>query len=271
MKPIDAKITEFYNSSNEDTRLQIGLGPLEFERNKLLIGRHLGAKHLKIGDIGGGSGHYAAWLAEKGHMVTLIDPVQKHITLAQKRSKKNKNSFECLLGEAAHLPFDDSSLDIVILHGPLYHLQRLEDRLTALKEARRVLKPNGVVLGFAITHAASTLAALHSGVLYQPSILEMCKQELETSTHEPPANMPGMLASAHFHRPSALIEEFKQSGFTNTSLYAVEGMVWMDAKFFQNWNDPQIRPQLLSIIELTESDPELLSMSPHIMAVGQIH
>lgn len=270
MKPIDASIVDFYNNSNEDTRLQTGLGPLEFERNKLLITRHLGDKNLTIADVGGGSGHYSAWLSEGGHQVSLIDPVLKHIIQAQKKAKKSKSHFQCIQGEAAELPFTDATIDVVILHGPLYHLQRSEDRMAALREAKRVLKPNGVVLGFAITHAASSLAALHSGMLFQPIIFDMCREELTTSRHEPPQNMPGMLASAYFHRPSVLNQEFKQAGFNNTELFAVEGMAWMDATFFQNWNNPQLRPKLMELISLTENDPELLCLSPHMMIAAKI-
>lgn len=265
---INSAITQFYNNSNEDTRLQTGLGPLEFERNKLLISRQLNAKNLKIADVGGGSGHYATWLAEMGHQVTLIDPVQKHVTLAQKKAKKNGIHFDSLLGEASHLPFADATMDVVILHGPLYHLQKRSDRLAALKEAKRVLKKGGVVFGFAITHAASTLAALTSGMLYNPAVFEMCKEELTTSKHDAPASMPGILASAYFHRPSVLRNEFQDAEFTDIQIFSVEGMVWMDAKFFQHWSNPQIRAQLLQTIELTETDQELLCLSPHMMAAA---
>lgn len=270
MKPINSAITDFYNNSSEDTRLQTGLGPLEFERNKQLISRHLKRDNLAIGDIGGGSGHYASWLAALGHRVTLLDPVEKHLTQAQKKSKRSKNKFECLLGEAGNLPFGDATLDIVILHGPLYHLQQKADRMAALQEAKRVLKKDGIMLGFAITHAASTLAALTSGMLYKPEILKMCKDELVSSRHEPPRNMPGMLASAYFHRPSALLKEFNEAGFLKTSIFAVEGMVWMDSQFFLHWNTPETRNQLLELIRLTESDEELLCFSPHIMVAGQL-
>ena len=39
--------------------------------------------------------------------------------------------------------FPDESFDAVLLFGPLYHLYAKEDKLTALREAKRVLKPDG--------------------------------------------------------------------------------------------------------------------------------
>src|SRR5690606_18210963 len=111
---IDPLITEFYTDHAEDSRLQIGLGPLEFERNKLLIGRYLQAQKRAIADVGGGTGHYAAWLSGLGHQVTLIDPVPRHIDQAKRKAKRAVNQFICLLGEARNLPFEAASLDLII-------------------------------------------------------------------------------------------------------------------------------------------------------------
>lgn len=66
MTLIDPSIDAFYSQSGEDTRLTIGLGPLEFERNKELILRYLPAGKCMVADIGGGAGHYAQWLASPG-------------------------------------------------------------------------------------------------------------------------------------------------------------------------------------------------------------
>lgn len=142
---IDSEISDFYTQSSEDSRLKLGLGPLEFERNKDLISRYLPSSGGVIADIGGGTGHYAQWLTTLGHKVILVDPVPKHIQQAEKRAKNSKNSFRCILGEARQLPLDNHSADVVILHGPLYHLQDQGERIAALKEARRILKIGGIV------------------------------------------------------------------------------------------------------------------------------
>ena len=167
---IEPAITAFYTNHSEDSRLQVGLGPLEFERNKSLISRYLQDDSLAVADVGGGTGHYAAWLCGMGHRVTLIDPVPKHIEQAKRKANRMGKGFTCLLGEARYLPFESEVFDLIILHGPLYHLQQEVERLQALKEAYRVLKPRGVVLGFAITHAASTVAALHSSMIHEPRV-----------------------------------------------------------------------------------------------------
>ncbi len=52
---------------------------------------------------------------------------------------------------------------VELLLGPLYHLPRSEDRLLALREAARVLKPTGVVHAAAISRWAVRL----DGILVQ--------------------------------------------------------------------------------------------------------
>src|SRR5947208_831203 len=99
---INPDIDNFYANTSEEGRLQLGLGPLEFERNKELIQRYLPNKGIVI-DVGGGPGVYSEWLAGLGHQVYLIDPVEKHIKQANKRSNKTKKPFKSLLGEAQKL------------------------------------------------------------------------------------------------------------------------------------------------------------------------
>ncbi len=269
MNLIDSAIAEFYTQSSEESRLKLGLGPLEFERNKDLISRFLPPKKSVVVDVGGGPGHYASWMAVMGHKVILIDPVPKHIQQAEKRSKQSKKAFQCIPGEAQTLPLENRCADVVILHGPLYHLQEYSARIAALNEAKRILKMDGIVLGFAINHAASTLAALQNGMIHHDGIYSMCKEELLSGEHHAPDDFPGILTQAFFHRPSMLISEFEAAGFSVTGLFAVEGMAWMDQRYFESWSSPEKKQRLLELLKLTETDRELLCLSPHMMLAAK--
>jgi ubiquinone/menaquinone biosynthesis C-methylase UbiE len=263
-KLINPDIDDFYSNTSEEGRLQLGLGPLELERNKELISQYLPKKGTII-DIGGGPGIYSEWLAGLGHEVILIDPVEKHIRQANKRSVKLKKPFKSLFGEAQKLELTDNIADLVILHGPLYHLQLKAGRIRAINEAKRVLKPNGVVLGFAINHTASTIAALLNGFIHVPEIFEMCMEELKNGIHTPPKNMPGILPSAYFHRPAELKAEFEEAGLTYLNTYAVEGVIWMDKNYFETRSDSKKKEKIMQLAKATENDPGLLSLSPHMM------
>ena len=267
-KLISPDIDDFYAATSEEGRLQLGLGPLEFERNKDLISRHLPKKGIVL-DIGGGPGIYAEWLAGLGQEVHLVDPVEKHIKQANKRSKQAKKTFTSHLGIAQKLAFADEFAHVAILHGPLYHLQQHEQRIKAFIEAKRVLKPRGIVLGFAINHTASTIAALLNGCIHAPEIFEMCKAELTSGIHTPPKNMPGFLPSAYFHRPDELKEELEAAGLAYLDTYAVEGMIWMDKNYFESRSDPAKKARMLELMRITENDRTLLSLSPHMMIAGK--
>jgi ubiquinone/menaquinone biosynthesis C-methylase UbiE len=135
MNYIDPSIDAFYAQSAEESRLKMGLGPLEFERNKDLISRYLPSSNGVIADIGGGAGHYSQWLANLGHQVILVDPVIKHIRQAEKRSHRSRHPFKAILGEARQLPLADNCADVVILHGPFIISRRSR---SALKQSKKL-------------------------------------------------------------------------------------------------------------------------------------
>lgn len=266
---ISKDIDQFYATAAEDQRLTYGLGPLELERNKELIGRFLPQWPCTILDIGGGPGVYAEWLAGLNHKVYLIDPVEKHIQQAKKRATKSGRKFEAALGEARKLEFNDGFADLVIEHGPLYHLQNRADRLAALSEAHRVLKPGGIMLGFAINHSISTLTGLLNGMIHDPQFYNMCLQELKTGEHNPPATWPGILPEAYFHKPGELKEEVAEAGFADLQVFAVEGIIWLDSKYFESRSDAAKKKQMMNLLRETEQNAELLAISPHMMVCGK--
>ncbi len=272
MKPkslINRNIEIFYQQASEETRLDKGMGVFEFERIKTLIDQYLPSSSSTLIDVGGGTGKYAEWLAKKGHHVHLVEPIEKHLQIAQQRSRLLKNQFTVVAGEAQNLPFRSNFADLVILHGPLYHLQNKKERLAAIAEAKRVVKNKGIILGFAINNTASTLVGLLNGLLHKPSFFEMCKAELTTGMHNPPDDFPWLLAEAFYHSPEQFKEEFASQELRFLNLFAVEGMAWLDKRFFVNLQNPKHKTHLLELLRITESNPSLLAFSPHMMIATQ--
>ncbi|GAA0728448.1 hypothetical protein GCM10009430_37630 [Aquimarina litoralis] len=262
---ISRNIELFYNKVSEETRLNKGMGVFEFERVKSLIEKYISSSTLKIIDVGGGTGKYSEWLAKKGHQVYLVEPVPKHIKLAEDRASKLKNKFSVQLGESRKLEFKNNFADLVILHGPLYHLQKKEHRELTISEAKRVLKSDGIILGFAINYTASTLVGLLNGLIHKNSFFKMCKEELTTGIHNPPDDFPWLLAEAYYHKPEQLKDEFINQGLTHINTYAIEGMAWLDKEYFTNMLNNKKQKTLLELIKITENDSYLLPFSPHMM------
>ncbi len=262
---ISKELENFYNKASEETRLEKGMGIFEFERIKELIQKHISKPNSTIIDVGGGTGKYSEWLAKKNHTVHLIEPVTKHIKLAEKRAKKLKNPFSITKGIAQKLPYENDNADLVILHGPLYHLQEREDRVTAILEAKRVLKKGGIILGFAINATASTVVGLMNGMIHANSFFEMCTKELTTGIHNAPKDFPFLLADAFYHKPEGLKSEFLEQDLKFINLFAVEGMIWLDNEYFANMLDKKKSKTLKALQNLTQNDEYLLPFSPHMM------
>ncbi len=261
---ISSAIELFYNKASEEDRLSKGMGVFEFERIKYLISLYL-KNSSTILDIGGGTGKYSEWLSKLNHNVYLIEPVDKHLKIAQSRSQKLKNKFKVIKGEARNLDFPNNFADLVILHGPLYHLQNAEDRILAINEAKRVLKKNGIILGFGINSTASTLVGLLNGLIYKPPFFDMCKSELKSGIHTPPDDFPWLLAEAFYHKPRILKDEFLQCNFKIDKMFAVEGFIWLDKDYYANMLNPKRRGVLNDLLITTENDETLLPFSPHMM------
>src|SRR4051794_24100936 len=153
------RLVAFYeDQENEEGRLDTDIGRLEVARVHELMSRVLPAPPASILDVGGGTGRYASDLAALGYDVSLIDLVPRHVAAARERAAAGP-PFSAEIGDARSLPSGDATFDAVLLFGPLYHLPDASDRRQALTEARRVLRPNGLLLAMVIT---STTGALHT-------------------------------------------------------------------------------------------------------------
>lgn len=259
-------IHHYTNLSKESSRLE-GFS-LEKIRTMELIGRHISMNHpLEILDIGGASGVYSFWLSELGHRVTLIDPVPLHVEQAKEASKMSnfplKNSF---VGDARDLKIGDNSFDVVLMLGPLYHLTEKVDRLKALSEAYRVLKPGGSIFAVTISQFASMLNGFYFDLIKDPQFVPMMQRDLVDGQHRPPG--ADYFMNTIFHHPSWLKEEIVTSNFTVTGLYAIESFADYIPNFDDIQNDQGKLDLLFETIRKVESDESLLGLTCHNMAVG---
>ncbi|HBF4081760.1 class I SAM-dependent methyltransferase [Clostridioides difficile] len=137
-------LINFYNTYDEDSRLALKHGMVEF-----LTTMHYIDKYIKSGDcvleIGAATGRYSHTLARQGYDVDAVELVEHNIEVFRKNTQSNEN-ISITQGNAMDLSiFPDNKYDITLLLGPLYHLYNKEDKQQALHEAIRVTKPGGVV------------------------------------------------------------------------------------------------------------------------------
>jgi len=136
-------ITEYYNGYNEDERTKSRHGSVEFITNMQYIRAYV-PQRAKVLDVGAGTGVYSIALAMDGYDVHAIELVERNIEVFHENLRESGASIPVEQGNALDLSrFPDESFDAVLLFGPLYHLYAKEDKLTVLREAKRVLKKDG--------------------------------------------------------------------------------------------------------------------------------
>lgn len=268
---LSPQILAHYEAGQEAGRLLSGAGQLELARSQELLRRYLPPPPAVLLDVGGGSGIYSIWLAELGYQVHLIDAVPLHVEQARQASREQPEHplATIRLGDARHLDQASNSVDGLLLFGPLYHLTARPDRVQALAEAGRVLKPGGVLLAVAISRFASALAGMFEGQIEDPAFREIVARDLRDGQHRNPGNHPRYFTTAYFHRPEELGQEVEAAGLEHVRTLAVEGPGWMLKDFDMHWEDPVRRSQLLDIVASLEDEPALIGASAHIMAIGR--
>lgn len=184
-----------YARQDEGQRLfRSGHGRLELVRTSELLQRHVPGPPAAVLDVGGGTGVHAAWLANRGYRVQLVDVVPEHVRAAAEHALVTAE-----VEDARRLAQTDASVDAVLLLGPLYHLVARAERVSALAEARRVLRAGGVLLAAAIGRFMAVLDWAQDGGL-TADVAARLATVLSTGVHDAALGF----TEAYFHTAATL-------------------------------------------------------------------
>jgi SAM-dependent methyltransferase len=272
----DPRLLAFYSQGEfEHRRLRAGRGRLELVRTQELLRRALPPPPATVADVGGGPGTYAAWLAAAGYDVRLVDVVPALVEQARAvAAAQPEHPFTAEAGDARALPWPDASVDAVLMLGPLYHLPDRADRERALDEARRVVRPGGVLAAAAIGRHAGLLDAMRARRLDDDLLAHLRDTVLRDGRLEP-RDMG--FTTAYCHMPDGLHAEVAGAGFADVTLYGVEGAGWLlfekeggvpegadDAP-----DDEALLADAVRAARAIEAEPALLGVSSHVLAVAR--
>ncbi|MGV3614890.1 MAG: class I SAM-dependent methyltransferase [Fimbriimonas sp.] len=263
-----SEATDHYASGYEENRLAQGAGRLEFLRTCDLLARHLPPAPVRIADVGGGTGPYSFWLAERGYEVSLSDFMPLHIERAREIGAQATPLAGYDVADARALPYPDGSMDAVMVMGPLYHLTDRADRLQALSEARRILRPGGILVAAAISRFASAIDGVYAGFDADPEFRQIVDADLIDGQHRNPNHRPHYFTTTFFHHPHELAEEVTAAGFSGAEVCCVEGPFWHSPHLDAILADDARRDFLLTTLRKLEREPTLVGATAHLLAVA---
>jgi ubiquinone/menaquinone biosynthesis C-methylase UbiE len=131
-----AKIHQALAPSDQDIRR------MPLNSNKTIAGELLAEDGTRALDVGCGDGKFTRVLATIFPTVNGIDVNERKVAEAQKAAEAAGLTIRFRAGSAEAMPYPDDSLDVVAFSNSLHHVADMD---RALREAARVLVPNGLL------------------------------------------------------------------------------------------------------------------------------
>jgi SAM-dependent methyltransferase len=266
MEADDAALRAHYERGMERERLSDARGELEFTRTTEIVLRRLPATPAVVADIGGGPGRYALWLASLGYQVEHRDLMPLHVEQLA-ADTDGMTGIHTAVGDVRDIDLADASVDAVLLLGPLYHLTDRAERVGALRECARIVRPGGPVFAAVISRWAARIDGMLRERLYlkHPAGLGLI-DEIDRTGMLPPLSEGAF--TAFCHRPAELRQEMTEAGLAVADLVSVEGPAFILSDLDARLADPVDRSAALAVARAIERVPELIGFGPHLIATG---
>jgi S-adenosylmethionine-dependent methyltransferase len=226
---------------------------------------HLPPPPARLLDVGGGPGRYAIELARQGYEVTLLDLSEVALELARSQAREAGVELAgAVRASALELSSTSPPYAAVLLLGPLYHLLEHEERLRALREASRVLAPEGVLFAAFITR----FAPFRDAAAQRPEWLLERREDVERVLRTGVHDRPREFTSAYFVHPAEVEGLVAEGGFVPVVTIGCEGVVaghergvnGLSGEAWEYWVDLNYR---------LGHEPSLYGASDHLLCVAR--
>jgi SAM-dependent methyltransferase len=235
------------------------------------------ARHLErlipeasvVAEIGVGGGLYTELLARRRCFLHLVDISQRLLDWVATRLREDGLAGRLLAATRASATnlgmLPEGIFDAVLLLGPLYHLPSIADRERAVHEARRLLRPGGLLFAAGINRLAylreqfrqSPEEVIPRRVFHQQFLID---GNLDP-THAPPIGFAHLSTFAEF---ASLFPKH----FETLLLTGVESFTAPWQMSFSNLAC-EVQEAWLELIEQTGATPEGVAHSDHFLFVGR--
>lgn len=260
------KVKEYYKNFDEKNRLvSDNSGKLEFEMTMRILKSYL-KDGSTILDLGGASGVYSLPLAETGYKVTLADLSEKLIEEAREAS--NGKLVSCDVVNAIDLSiYEDSSFDVVLLFGPLYHLLESDERSLCIREVARVLKSGGLVFASYIPFLSGATAIVDRYFRHKEQVdIENLTRVFEEGKFNNASK--GGFQEGYYPRTSEVETLFKENGFDKILIRSIRSFGYEKEDLIYNIEDEEMFKCIMDLIDKTSIEESIIETCGHAMYIG---
>lgn len=242
--------------------------PVELGVTLRWLGRVAKAGDVVV-EIGVGGGHYTEFLARLDCRLHLVDISARLLDAAVK--KLRLAGLEKRIAACHHLSgtrlegLPSESVDLVLLMGPLYHLQSLAERQRSVHESARILKRGGTLFAAGINRLAYLRDLLRMNFGRVSERVAFHKQYLQDGNLDPEHAPP--IGYAHLTTARDFLALF-DGQFETTAFLGVESFTAPWQKIFGNLPAAE-RELWLDLVQETAQTPEGIGQSDHFLFVGR--
>ncbi|MDQ6420591.1 class I SAM-dependent methyltransferase [Paenibacillus sp. LHD-117] len=264
-------IINYYSAFDEWGRLD--REPLEFQVNLHHMLANLPASG-HILDNGAGPGKYAMELAKRGYQMTLSDLTPKLVDIAKEKAKESSllDQFRGFhVADARDLePFPDQQFDAALMLGPLYHLQKAEDRIKAVRELHRVTKTGGLVfVAFMSKTRFLTTSILHPEAWKPNHTAQGIERFLESGefNHQD----EGRFTGAYYFEINEIKPFMEEQGFQTLKLIgssSIAGAMKQEQWDYWRQRGEAEYNQIMEWVLKESENPHLLGTASHLLYIG---
>jgi len=263
---VQEEYMEYYAKFDEDNRLVCqNITRIEFDTTTSILGNYI-APESHVTELGAATGRYSLHYAQQGMKVSAVELVPELVEQLNDNAKRKSLNLSVYEANATDVSFiENDSQDVVLILGPLYHIQSKSDREAVLQEAHRILKPNGVVaIAYISRFFVAGLLAKMSSDLVLPSVLSQLNESgLVTSPDVDP-----FFRTGYFAKPSEIESLAIQAGFSVENHIATDGYVRFIGQEINQLSENQYQAWLKYHLS-TCSEPSLLGSSNHGLVIAK--
>ncbi len=259
-------LIELYTGADEDSRLtRQYITQIEFDTTIHVLRDYL-KTDVSVTELGAATGRYSLNFAKLGCNTTAVELVPDQVAILRAKAKEQGLSLSIYEGNACAVPFiENSSQDLCVILGPLYHLKTQQERNQAISETHRILKPGGIIaLAYISRYFVAGIFAQIFPELVTPQIL----LTLHGTGLVPNQLTESFFNVGYFASPKEMEALVLDNGFQKIRHVATDGFCRYISSGVNNFSQEQYNTWLDYHLK-TCDEPTLLGSSNHGLVVAR--